>query len=720
MSRLFSNILALSITLLLGFQTTLAAQSPQADQAALPEVELSLGLARLLPKSASFYVEIAHVGSLAAALGVTDKLLDTANNLVSAAAADESKESAGTARASGTEALTAKELNTLLDSSAAIAFLGERNIGNPSAAIALLRLNSDEAITLLRKRVFARAGAPLSSAHVYGVDLVRMRGFSYASSGRSVLVGAGNIVEETLKAAVATTPHLADDQAFAYAQVEHAAAQEQAFAYLSGSSLGATIGGAFGIGGIVGRDAGRKASPEEDAMRTFAGLEAIQGLAVGMRVEMDGVHLRYNVAVDRTHIGLVTMLTDPPPIAFRASTFLPADTDRLTVFSLDGPRIYDLFEQAFATLPASPGTRTFADELAEMEHTVGVNIRSELLPALGTEFAYTGSLDESFGGEPDDRQGAKRPVRVIVLQVVDPEVARKVIGNVFRPQPDTPLSPVQYKGVQIWELPGSMSAALGPDYVLVGSASDLRRCVDAQVSGEVLARSPEYAAKAGGWGGDTLFATYESAQYRDAAAKADQKRQDELAQAAGPKADPDVLEMTSMQGLFTSSFPSIILRDGTGIRWDATVTSAPVAALCAYVMKTCFARRLRRGASRPPSTRSSTCSIPWRRRRRASERRRIALRQYRSSTRRECCPRLRSGPSFGRPSIASWSTCSAPATDRDSRPLPCRSSTASLANSRSSSTSPSSFVPPIGREDRRRRAMRLSVMGATETFRSSP
>src|SRR5262249_32279337 len=139
-------------------------------------------------------------------------------------------------------------------------------------------------------------------------------------------------------------------------------------------------------------------------------------------------------------------------------SLLPADTERLTVFTLDAARIFDLMDQAFAPLPAMPGSRTFSEELAEFEKTIGVSVRNELIPALGTEVAYSGTFQSAAVGPDIAPEGMKRPLSVFIFEVRNPDVVRKVITTVLTPNPDSqPPTPSDYKGAELYEMPSIMA-----------------------------------------------------------------------------------------------------------------------------------------------------------------------------------------------------------------------------------------------------------------------
>lgn len=571
-----------------------AAEQPEARKA-----DLSREFARLFPDTTSLYIEAPHLASLVAVIGGSDSLLETANTFLTRGAKAAEKEGA----ASETPAparkpdpgLSAKELNTLLDASVAVGVIGNTDgmVGsfmNPSMTntAVVLHMNSAEGVAILRDRVFARFGKPINVNKVRGVEIARLAQFSYVISGRAVLVGRDDIVDAVVATAAASSSdvrRLGDDPGFASAAAKHAGGQEQVFAFVSGRSIAATIGMFVGVQPPRTDGTKAKESPTEAAIRSFAGLEALLGLGIGARLEGNDIKVRYDFELDRSRSGLITAVADPPAIEFRAAWRLPADTDRLTVFSLDATRIYDLLDQAFGPIPpTSPGARTFATEVADIEQTIGVSLRGELLPALGTEFAFSGTLETMFGGTPPSAEGAPRPITVVTFDVRNPEVARKIASKILTLKPDMPaIEPIEYKGAELWDVPGDTAFALGKDFGIIGSGQDIRRCLDAQAAGTVLAKTPEYAAQAGTWAGDTLYGTFESAAAHEAAERMEAKRRESMRQAVGD--NPETLEMMNVWSAIPTMFPSAVFRDGSGVHWEASVPVAPLAGVASYVFK---------------------------------------------------------------------------------------------------------------------------------------
>lgn len=588
-----SLCLALSTALLA--TPSLARQEPAAPppsaaarKAAAPE--LSGELVRLFPDRTVAYVEVAHLGSLVGALG-PEPLLEVANAALRAGpgAGEPRNNNDRPATEKPAPALTMKDFNTLLDASVAAGIIPAKGDDTPSfeafdlqRAVVVLRMSSADGLALLRQKVLGRL--PNATVEkVRGVEVTTAAGLSYVVSGRTVAIGPRESVVAVVETIATDARRLGDEPGYVSAVAKHATGQNQIFAYTSGPTIARSIGAMFGVRPARAEEkpSDPRAAMSENAMRSFAGLEAIQGLGLGVRVDGDTLKVRYDFEVDRSRAGLVATLADPPPLVLRAAAFLPADAERVTGLSVDLTRIYDLLEQAFGPLPpAYAGGKTFAQEVAEMEENLGVSIRSELLPALGTEFALTGTLDSFFGGRGAAREGVGRPLSVLIGEVRNAEVVRRALTRlVMGAQDAKPLPPMDYKGVELYQGPG-VAVAFVSGFGIVGEPEDVKRCIDAHLSGQTLMKSGEFIGQSGSWAGDALMATYEAASYREAVEKADAKMREAMGADGMDSPAPYLLA----RGL-SSAFPSTIHRDGTGVHWEGEVPTSLLSGVGEMLLK---------------------------------------------------------------------------------------------------------------------------------------
>ena len=583
----FALLAALAAPTALAYQRPAAAPAPAAPKPIAPD--LSAEFPRLFPDRTGVYVEVPHLGTVVAAMG-PEQLLELANTVLAAPKPPEGEK--GTAEKPA-PALSSRDFSTLLDASVAAGVIPARDddsalsfeMFDPQRAVVVLRMSSADGVTLLRERVLGRLGEA-TLAKIAGFEIAHTASLSYIVSGRTVAVGPRASVEAIAETVGGDGRRLGDEPGYVSAVAKHAAGYDQVFVYTGGPVMARSMGMMFGVQPprADGKPADQRAAMLENAIRTFVGLEAIQGLGLGVRVSGDSVKARYDFEIDRSKLGLVSILSDPPPLAMRSAAFLPADVEQVTGLSVDLTRIYDLAEQSFGPVPPAPGSKSFAQEVAEIEQNLGVSLRTELLPAIGTEFALTGTLDGLFGGRGGYREGMPRPLSVLIVEVRDADLAKRALVRALASAaPDAPQIPsVDYKGVELFQGPG-VAVAFVPGFGIVGDVDDVRRCVDAHVSGQTLQKSGEFLSQSSGWAGDGLLATYESAAYRDAVEKADAKMRETT---EGEAIDPT--PYLFMRGV-TSSIPRVIHRDGTGVHWEASVPSTLLAGVGEMLLKEALA-----------------------------------------------------------------------------------------------------------------------------------
>ena len=558
-----------------------AQQTPPAAAEASPDetpVDLSGDPSRLFPDRLNAYVEVTHIGTVIDGLGVRETLLERINAVVAPKPA--AGNGNGAQAVDNPAAITNREMSTLLDASASIGVLAPKNTSPGEmpgfgTMAAVVKMGSPEAAALLRDKVIARLGAANEAkpavTKLHGLEVTDLGSVSYVISGRMVLVGSAEAVRSVLDTAASRkAARFGDDPGYNTALSKHTGGQDQVLAFMPGRAVADFVGMTFGLGGPFGADDGkqRRPDPSRDAMRSFAGLDALKGIAVGARIDGGVLHARYDLEVDRSIHGLISTLADPPAISFHSVGLLPAATEQLQVFSLDLTRIYDLLDQSFGSLPpATPGGSTFASEVAELEGYLGVSVRNDLLPALGTEVAYSGSLDSVFGSAPV-RKGTKPPISVLLVEVRNPEVVRKAIGNVLTESGSAPAPASDYRGVETWTLSG-LTIALTGGFAIAGSTADVHQCIDAIQTETTLARYPAFSSVAATWHGDTLFATYRAPENESAETPAPSGR--DVDAELGPS-------MFLRVGLSAISTPSTIVRDGTGVHWENTAPVDPLTA----------------------------------------------------------------------------------------------------------------------------------------------
>jgi hypothetical protein len=606
------QLLVLALSAIVGASATALAQQP-APATPRPS-PLAGDLVRLFPERTALYVEIPHLGTFVDVAGDREALLTSLNDFLG---------DTGT-RA---DALKPAELGAMLDASAAAGLISADPNPNlfmllgATPNVVVLRMASDEGLAVLRDRVIARYAAAGEAAPrtetVRGLVVTHLPKLSYAVDGRTVLAGEPHAVLTILETTGTDGKRVGDDPGYNSAVSKHASGRDALFGYIGGRTISGTFANMFGSSVPAGTPKSKEVDKvdkarrvEEEALRNFLGVEAVQGLAVSVAADGEGAVVRYDFEIDRTRAGLAATITDPPMVSFRAASLLPADVEQVQLASIDAMRIYDLLERHFGPLPERAGGMSFASLVAQAESMVGMSLRRELLPALGNEFGYAFNIDalvpmppppgERPDGKPDDEAGigisastelsaGPPPVPLVLAEVRDREVVRRaVVSIVAKLVPGVPAeltAPVEYMGFEIWKGPG-VSIGLGTDFLVVGSEARVRDCVDAKESGKTLATVPDYELEAARWAGAAIYATYQSPKYQEKLRDLT-KRYREIAKAGGADDEESDLDPTASNlDPFSDITTTPIFRDATGVHWESRAQAAGLRATFATFVKT--------------------------------------------------------------------------------------------------------------------------------------
>lgn len=618
------RLLVLALSAIVGAGATALAQQP-APVTPRPS-PLAGDLVRLFPERTAFYAEIPHLGTFVDVAGDREALLTSLNEFLGDTGA----------RA---EALKPAELGAMLDAGAAAGLVSADPkpsifmLVGATPNVVVLRMASDEGLAVLRDRVIARYAATSEAKPrtetVRGLEVTHLPKFSYVVDGRTVLVGEPHAVLVILETTGADGKRVGDDPGYNSAVSKHASGRDALFGYVGGRTISGSFDNMFGSSVPAGAskskevdkvDKARRA--EEEALRSFLGVEAVQGLALSVSADGQGALVRYDVEVDRTRTGLLATVTDPPMVSFRAASLLPADVEQVQLGSVDTVRIYDLLERHFGQLPKREGGMNLPDLVAQAEAMVGMSLRRELLPALGNEFGYALDIeafmpppppakrpDDKRDSNPDDEAGvgisesteisaAAPSMPLLLAEVRDREVVRRaVVSVVAKLVPGLPAeltAPVEYKGFEIWKGPG-VSIGLGADFLVVGPEARVRDCVDAKESGASLATVPDYELEAARWAGAAVYASYQSPKYQEKLREM-AKRFRGMAKADGVEMEDEEAGAASLDP-FSNITTTPIFRNATGVHWESRAQAEGLRAMFAAFVKTTLVsgpRRTRR------------------------------------------------------------------------------------------------------------------------------
>lgn len=570
------------------------ARASRPARGAAKKPDLSVDFSRLFPDRTGVFIEIPHLATLIDQFGGSDPLLQMLNERFG----DDSK-------TGKPPVIASRELNAILDSSVAIATVPETSKAvatmsfNERAMVFVVRCSSNDAPGFLRDKLLGplaeSKGARRGTITVKGVEAVVFDDLAIATSGRTVVFGARASVVALIESLATDGPRIGDEPGYASALAKHAGGQEHLFVFINGTAMAESFSKSLGVPGPDEEEAKSKLSAYDLAMReatrNFFGLHAVLGLASGARVDGNNVKVRYDVEIDRSVNGLVAVVADPPSVQFRAAKYVPATCGMLQSIAADPVRIFDLAEQYFGPILPPPNGKSFAQQVEEIESSIGVSVRNELLPALGREIAFTEGF-EVFGGgagrsvkKPD----APKPVRVALVEVRDREPFRKMVQKTFGQIPGAPpLAAVDYKGAELWEMAG-FAMAFVEDFGIVGQTDDVRRCVDASASESTLAETPGYQSASSEWLGGAVVATYSSAEYDadqlEASAKAQEELRKQIESGDGPGFDVEQMFAWQAVSTLTNPFGSTVLRNATGVNWENSSPMAPITAAYNKLMR---------------------------------------------------------------------------------------------------------------------------------------
>jgi len=549
--------------------------------------DLTAEFSRLFPARTGIYVEIPHLATLVDQFGGSDPLLQLLNERFG-----------DDVTARTPTVLTSRELTAVLDSSVAIATVPEsaKAVATMSfderAMVVVVHCSSKDAPALLRDKLLAplaeSRGARRGSITARGYDVVVYDDLAIVVSDRTVVFGARHAVVTLIDSAATDGPRIGDLPGYATAVAKHAGGQDHLFVFVNGDAMAQSFAQSLGVySNEMPEEAKAKLSPHElgmrEATRNFFGLNAVLGLASGARVDGDSVKVRYDVEIDRSVNGLASVLADPPSIQFRAAKYVPSYCGSLQSIAADPVRIFDLVEQYFGPVPPASNGKGFAQQVEEIEDAIGVGLRSELLPALGREIAFT----ESFGFlggvrpmRPPGKGDAPKPVRVLLVEVRDREPIRKMIAKSAPRFPNAPpLAAVDYKGAELWDAAG-FAVAFVDDFAIAGQSDDVKRCVDSVVAEDTLSKQPSYQSVSSEWLGGAIVATYTSADFEADRLESSAKSQEELRKQIeiGDGSSFDVEQMFAWQAVSTLTNPlgATVLRNATGVNWENSSPTGPI------------------------------------------------------------------------------------------------------------------------------------------------
>lgn len=525
---------------ILALSTPASAQRPRSAGASQATAVISGPLARHFPADTFLYVEVGNLRSAAEQLGGIDVVYKIVTDLLA---------SGGTAPKSTPE-VTSEQFRAMLDSSMAI---GVRIPATAAGAVktsveptisGVLRAPSPEIAEMARRFVADTGGvATFGKASIKMVRGVRVAtynaarpkdAFSMGTVGNELVFGTPSGVADVLGvAADASAKRLADVPGYASASARVPVGR-QLFAYLNGGPMVRAFNEGFDSGmrevGANGKPG--RIKPAAAAIKRFLGVDAISGGSVSALAESGNLAIQAALELDFAKPGIITTLADPPPLSMRAAALLPANTDLMVATSLDLVRIYDLVLGALTPdvakelgIPPAPAA------LAEFEAKTGLKFRDEFLPAIGSEFVFGMVVDRPSGlarVAQEANPPAPTPRPVLFVEVRDPITLGVAVSKLAAEVGGAPEM-TTHREAPIWTA-GNVAWTILEGFAVIGEPRDVRACIDATVTGDVLARTAYYEATVGTAPNNAITAVYASPEFFEWVSKS----------AGMPKDMPDV------------------------------------------------------------------------------------------------------------------------------------------------------------------------------------
>lgn len=334
-----------------------------------------------------------------------------------------------------------------------------------------------------------------------------------SARGRVIVAGSRALVARLSESN--SERSLADDQEFVKARNRFSNDSLFAFIELSTRNIGLTR------------------SPDEQAAlaQTPAMLAALSGIpyavALGGTINGDSATVRallLNGSNGRAGTGpgvLGGLLTSTASSGTldqsRAASFAATGADLFVDLMIDWDKLLDAFQSAFAmfsqaaasgangsqsSVELQSGSSQNADLLGMMEASLGFSIRHDLIPTLGNEVAITLSDMSNpsksaglSGGQAAAGRARKNTPRFMLMLAVRDEVKfEKLLGKLFNGPKNAarPFTQSIYRGATI-KSGKDVSYTMTDGFLLAGgSATEIRRALDAHALGNSLGSTPEF------------------------------------------------------------------------------------------------------------------------------------------------------------------------------------------------------------------------------------
>jgi len=275
--------------------------------------------------------------------------------------------------------------------------------------------------------------------------------------------------------------------------------------------------------------------------------------AVGLAFALDGnEYVVKAMLIDKPEskllpIPFVPQLIAGPPYNAEASSVLPDDTEMFVSASIDLTQTYegmkkqaekraknDAQEQTYVkdnvVLSQTPEREPQPDAFAQFEKKAGFKIKDDLLPALGSEIAISGSIKtlQSAGGfslgaavagkpspDPNDpKQKNESMLPVVLIGVKDREAMRKLMPKVLVGlgigEANLVAQTEKHGDAEIVNYAGMFAYGFVGDFLVISDTAGVRRVVDANEGHQTLSSNTVYRNSKRWTPGRTLGQVYVS------------------------------------------------------------------------------------------------------------------------------------------------------------------------------------------------------------------
>ncbi len=475
------------LALLLSSSANAQRRSPSTEEARPPAI-IAGPLAEHVPADVNFYLELAGASSDAERAVVAETYANLTTSIGGLMG--------------GSIPVTLEEFQMLAASDIAVSFRMPTAAPERSAMgwLAIIRTQSASNASTLEAKLQSLVGSLPNGAKaprgvtVRGRKVVPLSGSTSGDSpycsvaGESVLIGDRASIETALvdSSSPASTSLAATEL------------------YRDGRARVGNDAGLFSLMKLP-KDLFGKPDPEgvELSIATLFGVQSLRGIVSGSEPWAPGAPGVTVIAIEGEARNLLTILAGGPAVTLRPAQILPSDTGLVTSFALDLPAIE-------ALLRSSKAAKLAGFDIAEMERQLGISVREQLLPALGSEFTVgvrfeipPVSMTMDSSGTAQSSSPAPEVKFVVLVDVKQPDIVRTAFERALTATTPGELTVRDVGGVRLASA-GPTAVAVVDGVAMVGEPAELERVLLARSVQQTLGTSRELDEAKGRLDADTI------------------------------------------------------------------------------------------------------------------------------------------------------------------------------------------------------------------------